>query len=89
VNDSLQAAVTSLQVASPKSDSWVSSEFRRYLKRLGFQGVSVCQVEEAAKGRYVCSGMDPMSEKPFCRTYTIAEMRMILHVGCIFWRFIK
>lgn len=89
MNDSLLAAVASLQAVSPKSDSWVSSEFRRYLQRLGYQGVSVCRVEEAAKGRYVCSGLDPMGEKPFCRTYTIAEMRMILHVGHIFWRYIK
>lgn len=89
MNDSLQAAVASLQAVSPKSDNWVSSEFRRYLKRLGFQGVSVCRVEEAAKGRYVCSGIDPMSEKSFCRTYTVAEMRIILYAGHIFWRYIK
>lgn len=89
MNDSLQAAVASLQAVSPKSDSWISSEFRRYLKRLGFQGVSVCLVEESVKGRYVCSGLDPMGGKPFCRTYTIAEMRMILYAGNIFWRYIK
>lgn len=89
MNDVLQSIVDKLDITSPKSDSWVCSEFRRYLVRLGFQGVSVCRIDDVAKCRYICSGMDPMGGKPFCRTYSRDEMRMILHVAHIFWRYVK
>lgn len=84
----LQAVIDAVNAADPKPDAWISSQFRRYLQRLGYQGVSICMLEDS-KNRYICSGIDPLGDKPFCRTYTVTEMRMILHVSHIFWRYIK
>lgn len=61
--------------------------FRTMMKRLGFLGVSVRKVDD---GLYVVCGYDPINEKyPFCRTYSLEDMRCITHASDIFWRYIK
>lgn len=67
----------------------VISGFRRYLNRLGFLSTSVVSVPDS-DDRFCVSAYDPMNEKaPFCRVYSIDDMRVIMHVGNIFWRYIK
>ena len=67
----------------------VVASFRKYLKRLGFLSVSVVLVPDY-DGRWCVSAYDPMNENaPFCRVYSVDDMRSIMHVGDIFWRYIK
>lgn len=67
----------------------VVASFCKYLKRLGFLSVSVVPVPDY-DGRWCVSAYDPMNEKaPFCRVYSVDDMRSIMHVGDIFWRYIK
>lgn len=61
--------------------------FKTMLRRLGFLGVSARKVDDAL---YVICAVDPMDDKrPFCRTYSLDDMRCITHASDIFWRYIK
>lgn len=70
-------------------DGYVASNFRIYMKRLGFYGCSIKQMEQDPSHYAVCA-YDRMNEKvPFSRVYTLDDMRAIMHVSDIFWRYIK
>lgn len=75
-----------------KDDSvvpFVISGFRKYMKRLGFLSVSVV-LAPGCDDHWCVSAYDPMNEKePFCRVFSVDDMRAIMHVGDIFWRYIK
>lgn len=69
--------------------SSVISGFRKYMKRFGFRSVSVIPAPDC-DDHWCVSAYDPMNEKvPFCRVYSVVDMRSIMHVGDIFWRYIK
>lgn len=75
-----------------KEDPAVSSviaSFRKYMNRLGFISVSLVSVPDY-DDHWCVSAYDPMNERlPFCRVYSVDDMRSIMHVGDIFWRYIK
>uniref|UniRef100_A0AAU8AZK6 Uncharacterized protein n=2 Tax=unclassified Microvirus TaxID=338099 RepID=A0AAU8AZK6_9VIRU len=63
--------------------------FRKFMRRLGFWGVSIKKVEQLPGSFAVCA-FDRMNEKvPFSRVYTLEEMRCIIHASDIFWRYLK
>lgn len=69
--------------------SSVISGFRKYMIRLGFRSVSLICAPDC-DDHWCVSAYDPMNEKiPFCRVYSVDDMRSIMHVGDIFWRYIK
>lgn len=75
-----------IEEVDPRS---VVSGFRKYLNRLGFLSISVVSVPDC-DDRFCVSAYDPMNEKvPFCRVYSVDDMRAIMHVGNIFWRYIR
>lgn len=69
--------------------SSVISGFRKYMKRFGFLSISVVPAPDC-DDHWCVSAYDTMDEKkPFCRVYSVDDMRSIMHVGDIFWRYIK
>lgn len=74
---------------SKPSQPYVVQDFRKFMKRLGFYGVSIKEVEQLS-GSYAVCAFDRMNEKvPFSRVYTLEEMRCITHASDIFWRYLK
>ena len=61
---------------------------RAFLRRLGFQSPSIKQSKDVP-GMFVVTAYDPIDRYNFCRSYTIEDIRCIVHASDIFWRFIK
>lgn len=65
------------------------TNLRVYMKRLGFYGVSIKQMEQDPNLWAVCA-FDRMNEKvPFSRIYSLEDMRCITRAGDIFWRYLN
>ena len=63
--------------------------FRKFMIRLGFEGVSIKRMEQDPNLFAVCA-FDRMNESvPFSRVYSLDDIRCITHASDIFWRYLK
>ena len=63
--------------------------FRKFMIRLGFEGVSIKRMEQDPNLFAVCA-LDRMNESvPFSRVYSLDDIRCITHASDIFWRYLK
>lgn len=69
-------------------DPCLFRSWRRYMKRLGFESVSIVK-HPSDPDLVICSAYDPMESKGFCRPYTFDDIKCILRAADIFWRYIK
>ena len=65
------------------------TNFRGYMKRLGFYGVSIKKLEQDPNLWAVCAFVRMNEKVPFSRIYSLEDMRCITRAGDIFWRYLK
>ena len=70
------------------NQGYVATSMRAFMCRLGFQSSSVKQSKDVP-GMFVVTAYDPVDRYNFCRSYTIEDIRCIVHASDIFWRYIK
>lgn len=67
---------------------YVTSNFRKHMRRLGFVECSVCKAPDL-DDMVIVTAYDPVDCKHFCRSYTLDDLQCILHANNIFWRYLK
>lgn len=74
-------------VARRRRDRDTVRNFCGYLHRLGYSSCTSQYLPEV--GRYLVTGYDASGLEHFARAYTPDEMREIVNVSQIFWRYVK